>query len=128
MTTFAWKPVLEPAPELDPGIAEIVNKLRAHGVDTYESCEAGDGHHFPEPTVRFHCGLGGEWQALGVALMLDLPVVTLRQFWRISRQTGAPEGPEWEMTFRLDGYVGAPYIDQIAAAELAPSEAQGGRA
>jgi hypothetical protein len=40
-------------PELDPGIAPYVDALRAEGVETFESCEGGDGHAYPEPTVRF---------------------------------------------------------------------------
>jgi hypothetical protein len=93
---------MQPVAGLDPGIEEIVNKLRAHGIETYESCEGGPGHAFAEPTVRFNCGLGGEWQALGVAIMLALPVVEVRQVWRIHRSGVGPEGPIWEMTFRLE--------------------------
>lgn len=110
---LAWKPDLKAVQELDPGIALIVNRLREYGVETYESCEGGEGHCFPEPTVRFACGDGGQWQALGVARMLDMPVTELRQVWTISRD-GVPTGPNWEMVFRLDGYIGAPYAEQIA--------------
>jgi hypothetical protein len=41
-------------PPLDPGIAPAVLVLRDAGVETFESCEGGEGHSYPEPTVRFH--------------------------------------------------------------------------
>lgn len=31
--------------------------LIAHGIETFESCQGGSGHSFPEPTVRFEGGL-----------------------------------------------------------------------
>ena len=38
---------------LDEGIREAVAVLVANGVETFESCEGGPGHAFPEPTIRF---------------------------------------------------------------------------
>ena len=38
-------------PPLDAGIAQAVVALRAGGVETFESCEGGPGHAYPEPTV-----------------------------------------------------------------------------
>jgi hypothetical protein len=43
-------------PELDPGIGPYVDVLRAAGIETFESCEGGDGHAYAEPTVRFAGG------------------------------------------------------------------------
>lgn len=40
-------------PPLDDGIREIVIVLVKNGVETFESCEGGPGHAFPEATVRF---------------------------------------------------------------------------
>ncbi len=40
-------------PPLDEGIRETVEILIAHGVETCESCQGGEGHSYPEPTVRF---------------------------------------------------------------------------
>lgn len=37
---------------LDPGIAHAVKVLRDSGVETYESCEGGEGHAYPYPCVR----------------------------------------------------------------------------
>lgn len=42
-------PIFEP---LDPGIAPIVELLRQNGIDTFASCEGGEGHMFSLPTVR----------------------------------------------------------------------------
>lgn len=42
------------APEgLDPLIAPVVQILNEHGFKTFESCQGGEGHCYPEPTVRF---------------------------------------------------------------------------
>jgi hypothetical protein len=43
-------------PELDPGIAPYVDALRGEGIETFESCDGGDGHAYTEPTVRFSGG------------------------------------------------------------------------
>ena len=39
---------------LDAGIRRYVLVLRSGGVETFESCEGGEGHAFPEPTIRFY--------------------------------------------------------------------------
>jgi hypothetical protein len=110
--------------DLDPGIRLAVASLRAYGVETFESCEGGVGHGFPEPTVRFHGDHSEGWRALAVAVMLALPVWELRLTWRVLPRTTLPEGPVWEMTFHpRDGYQGAPYVDQIAARERARADA-----
>lgn len=55
-------------PPLDPGIERAVSVLRAAGIETFESCEGGAGHAYPQPTVRFHGnraeGLRGLAQAM----------------------------------------------------------------
>lgn len=84
---------------IDPGIAKIVRVLRAWGVDTFESCEGGPGHAFPEPTVRFHGWNGAGLIALGIALEQGLPVARLRRVWWVRQ--GEVTGPDWEMTFML---------------------------
>jgi|SRR5215204_4244047 len=85
---------------LDPEIAPIVGVLRKHGVETYESCQGGPGHAFPEPTVCFHGVYAEGFRALSVAIQLMLPVRALRRVWRVSHHD-EPEGPVWEMTFRV---------------------------
>ncbi|MGC9954153.1 MAG: hypothetical protein ABSD21_07730 [Rhizomicrobium sp.] len=87
--------------ELDPGIRRFVLVLRSGGIETFESCEGGDGHAFPEPTVRF-CGNNGEgFKALSVAMTYGLPVLALRRAWRMD--DGELTGPWWELTFRTRG-------------------------
>jgi hypothetical protein len=57
----------------------------------------GEGHTFPEPTVRF-CGNYSEgFRALAAAMQAQLLVAGLRRVW--SMQDGEPTGPEWEMVF-----------------------------
>jgi hypothetical protein len=41
---------------LDPEIAAYVDVLDAAAIETFESCEGGEGHAFFEPTVRFYGG------------------------------------------------------------------------
>ena len=84
-------------PPLDPGIERTVNVLRAHGVETFESCEGSHGHAYTEPTVRFHGDTGEGFRALGVALEAGLEVADLRRVWRV--QDGEPNGPWWELVF-----------------------------
>jgi hypothetical protein len=43
-------------PPLDEGIAPMVAALAEAGIETFESCEGGLDHAYPEPTVRFHGG------------------------------------------------------------------------
>lgn len=38
---------------LDPKIAKYVNILRKHGIETYESCQGGEGHAYDYPAIRF---------------------------------------------------------------------------
>ena len=54
-------------PPLDPGIAQAVVTLCNGGIETFESCEGGEGHAYPEPTVRFHGGMGEGFRALGLS-------------------------------------------------------------
>jgi len=84
-------------PPLDGGIRDIVLTLVENGVETFESCEGGKGHSFPEPTVRFEGNSSEGLRALSIALANGLPVFRLRRVWGII--DGAIHGPWWEMTF-----------------------------
>jgi hypothetical protein len=84
-------------PPLDPGIAPAVETLVGAGVETFESCQGGAGHCYPEPTVRFHGELPEGFRALAVALREGLKVSELRRVWPIN--DGEPTGPWWELTF-----------------------------
>lgn len=89
-------------PTLDPGIRSAVRILRSAGVETFESCEGGEGHSYAEPTVRFHGHRDQGWRALWAAQEHGLPVEALRRTWPVI--DGEPVGPYWEIVFseRLD--------------------------
>ncbi len=84
-------------PPLDAGIANAVEILQAAGVETFESCEGGTGHSFPEPTVRFHGERSEGMRALAAVQAHALPVSALRRIWDVI--DGELTGPHWEMTF-----------------------------
>jgi hypothetical protein len=84
-------------PPLDRGIASIVAMLVAAGVETFESCEGGDGHAFYEPTVRFHGHRDEGLRVLALALGSGLKVSALRRYWDVI--DGEPTGPHWEIVF-----------------------------
>ncbi len=83
-------------PPLDPGIAEAVILLREAGIETFESCEGGPGHSYPEPTVAFNGEPSAGFQAYAVAVQHGLKVNTLRRVWRVDY--GELTGPWWELT------------------------------
>lgn len=83
--------------DLDPGIRRYVEALQSSGVETFESCQGGEGHAFHEPTIRFFGGMGEGHRALGLALGAGLPVAELRREWPVL--DGEPTGPYWSLTF-----------------------------
>jgi len=89
----------KPVPgKIDPGIARAVAILQERGVETFESCEGGPGHAFPEPTIRFHGPPAAGPRALSVCMDYGLPVMALRRVWYL--ENNEPTGPKWELTFR----------------------------
>lgn len=72
-----------PLPEgLDELIMPAVKVLRDHGFKTFESCQSGPGHCFPEPTVRFE---GTEFdliRAYDICESYGLPVWEVRRVYR----------------------------------------------
>lgn len=86
---------------LDAGIEKAVLLLRDCGIETIESCQGGDGHAFPEPTVRFAGGKEEGYRALSVALKHNLKVLELRRVWPVLDQE--PTGPYWDLTFVPNG-------------------------
>ena len=82
---------------VDAGIVEAVRVLWENGIETFESCEGGPGHPFPEPTVRFHGGKNEGFRALAIASQHGLKVAELRRYWNVI--DGEPVGPHWELTF-----------------------------
>lgn len=94
-------PVLraEDLAQIDDGIRRAVQILSENGVETFESCQGGAGHAYPEPTVRFYGGPYAGWQAVSVCLSFGLPLASLRREWDILDQN-EPTGPCWAVTFR----------------------------
>ena len=85
------------SPPLDKGIKRYVEILAENGIETYESCEGGKGHAYPEPTICFHGEIAEGFKALTIAIENGLPVDEIRQFWSIQDQQ--PVGPDWAITF-----------------------------
>jgi hypothetical protein len=85
--------------QIDPGIRKAVELFQEHEIETFESCEGGPGHAYPEPTVAFYGGPGAGWRAVSVCLSYGLPVQSLRRAWDIL-DTNDVTGPHWEITFR----------------------------
>ena len=85
---------------LDPNIKRAVLILRSAGVETYESCDGGVGHSYPEPTIRFHGEKEEGFRAFAVAVKNGLRVVELRRAWSII--DNEPTGPHWELTFAIE--------------------------
>lgn len=91
------------ASDLDPGIAVFVHLLLDHDVETYESCQGGEGHHGGAgtwPVVRFYGPQHEGFRALAIAQMYGLPVFKLGRVWSII--DGEPTGPNWELVFHPD--------------------------
>lgn len=88
-----------PGQPVDPGIAVEVAILGLGGVETYESCQGGEGHAYSRRSIRFHGPPAAGWHALSVALYHGLPVRQLSRVWSVTTD-GEPDGPTWEMTFR----------------------------
>lgn len=88
----------ELAAPLDEGIAEAVRVLFRAGIETFESCQGGTGHAYPEPTVRFYGERPEGFRGLSIALSYGLRVSELRRVWPVN--DGEPTGPWWEITFR----------------------------
>src|SRR6266508_5653386 len=87
---------------LDKGVERAVNLLLDAGVETFESCEGGEGHAYTEPTVRFHGERAEGFKAFAIALQYGLKVSSLRRVWPIN--DGEPTGPWWELVSNARGF------------------------
>lgn len=56
--------------------------LDAAGIETFESCEGGEGHAFTESTIRFYGERDEGFRALAIAVSCGLPVGDLRRYTR----------------------------------------------
>lgn len=71
--------------DLDPGIRFAVKVLHAHGLETGQSCEGGDGHAYPKPTVDLWGAAGGcpGFAALHHLETYGLQPVAVSQVWNV---------------------------------------------
>jgi hypothetical protein len=81
----------------DLGIVRAVKILPDVGIGTVQSCEGGEGHSYPEPTVEFVGGRSENWKAAHALLQFGLPIRRMGQIWKWNE--GVPEGPIWAVTF-----------------------------
>jgi hypothetical protein len=87
--------------ELDPGIRRAVLILRSGGIETFESCQGGPGHSFPDPTVKFHGGAWAGYRAFAIAMEHGLPVLRMQYVYGVAGSQ--LEGPWWELVFHTNG-------------------------
>jgi hypothetical protein len=91
----------EAIPGLDLGIRTAVSVLRRAGIETFESCEGGPGHSYPEPAVRFLGQRYEGYRALSAAMLgsaeIGLRLYALRRIWLVD--DGEPTGPYWELVW-----------------------------
>jgi len=85
--------------DLEPGIAPVVHALREWGIDTYYSCEGGEGHACRTPTVRFEGDEHQAFQALALVYRLGYRVQELRQVWTFAGlELHAMPRPTWHLS------------------------------
>ena len=84
---------------VDPGIRGFMRLMLAGDFETYESCEGGEGHAYPEPTIRFHGNRGEGFRAFAWLMTHGVAPSSIRRIWEVIE--GEPVGPEWEITFRV---------------------------
>jgi len=85
--------------KIDAGIRIAVRVLHAHGIETGQSCQGGEGHSYPEPTVDLwsDCKTTG-FAAVHALMGYGLPVMSFARNWDIL--DGEVTGPFWRITFR----------------------------
>jgi hypothetical protein len=88
--------------ELDPGIRAAVELLDQAGIETFESCQGGQNHAYPEPTVAFAGSRCEGWRALAAVLAYGADrglgrLRCLRREWSI--RDGEPTDLHWELVW-----------------------------
>src|ERR1700734_2871104 len=83
--------------KIDQNIVNEVNILWNNGINITESCQGGQGHPYPEPTIRFSGGINEGLKAVSIAIEFGLKIINLKRVWSII--DGEIVGPEWEIVF-----------------------------
>ena len=103
---------------IDPLILPAVEILNRHGFDTFESCQGGEGHCYPEPTVRFN---GSEFdliRAYEICKCYNLTVLAAKRVFRkteVYKNDATSIGIVWdnpfnEITFVIHSKTGTIYL------------------
>ena len=79
--------------QLDPGIIPAVKFLNEHGFETFESCQGGEGHLFPDPTVRFYGDESDALRAYDACEKAGFCVHQVRRVWRKADEHENEKGP-----------------------------------
>lgn len=95
---------------LDAGIQGAVVLLCKAGVETVQSCEGGEGHSYPEPTVDFMGGKGAGLYALSVCVEHNLPVKELCKVWIVDDDRMITE-ILWRIVFYEKVYLHNVYVE-----------------
>jgi hypothetical protein len=104
-----WAQEICPAVPIDIGVVRAVKVLRDAGLETFEACEAGEGHAYAEPTVRFEGDDASRRRALEALAAHGLKAERLSRTWdcrelrhRYPEDLAPVEkvSPFWEVTFR----------------------------
>lgn len=106
--------------DLDEGIRDAVVLLNKHGFKTFESCQGGEGHCYPEPTVRFE---GSEFDLIRAYELCHIHGMNVSEAKRVYWKTdvysevthGDSIGENWnspfnELTFSVHPHTGTIYL------------------
>jgi hypothetical protein len=102
-----------PSEGLDPGIERECLTLWDNGIETVQSCQGGQDHAYPEPTVEFLGGPGEGFRAYAIAVELGLRPHQIRRVWKV--MDGEIRECLWAMTFWRPGSYKKPIIDDLRA-------------
>ena len=93
-----------PWDDIDPDIRAAVHALADYEIDTFSSCQGGDGHPCLMPEILFH---GDENAGLYAVWLLEAQgfrVWDLSRTWDLDH--GLPRQPFWRVTVRSLGPMG----------------------
>lgn len=98
LRTKVWKNIND-YDQLDKGIRFAVRALHAHGIETCQSCEGGEGHAYSEPSVDILAGPNdvAGFNALACLVDFGLPVSLVSKVWNI--KNGMPYECIWRIIF-----------------------------
>jgi hypothetical protein len=101
-TPIPWRDKMAPAEwyeQLDPGIRFAVRLLHAHGIETQQSCEGGEGHSYDRPSIDMPCSDHSHTGLVALFYLHEygLRVHDVQMLWRVYK--GLPVEHFWRVTF-----------------------------